>query len=86
MGRGLVVGWGLALGVGRGVALGVVLGVAVDVGVAVGVAVEVAVGVGVGVSPTNGAWIAAVIGEPVLKNPTVALILCGGTLASNRKL
>jgi len=68
------------------VALGVVLGVTVPVAVAVAVAVGVLVGVGVGVSPRNGAWIATVIGEPVLKNPTVALMLCGGTLASNLKL
>ena len=92
VGRGLAGGLGLTVGVGRGVALGVVLAVAVEVGVAVGVvvavavAVEVAVGVGVGVSPTNGPWMATVIGEPVLKNPTVALMLCGGMLASNRKL
>ena len=43
-------------------------------GVAVGVAVDVAVAVGVGVGvPPAGAWIATIIGEPVLKNPTVAL-------------
>jgi uncharacterized membrane protein len=71
-----------------GVVLGVVVAVGVEVGVAVGVAlaVAVAVGVGVGVSPEKGAWIATVIGEPVLKNPTVALTVCGGTFASNRKL
>ena len=56
---------------GRGVAVAV----AVDVGVAV--AVGVAVGVGVGVPPA-GAWIATIIGEPVLKNPTMALATCGG--------
>jgi len=61
----------------------VMVGVAVDeavavaVGVAVAVAVAVAVGVGVGVPPA-GAWIATIIGEPVLKNPTVALADCGG--------
>ena len=60
--------------------------VGVALGVTVAVAVAVAVGVGVGVSPTNDAWIATVIAEPVLKNPTVALMLCGGTLASNRRL
>ena len=49
--------------------------VAVEVGVAV--AVGVAVGVGVGVPPA-GAWIATIIGEPVLKNPTMALAACGG--------
>ena len=47
-------------------------------GVAVGVAVAVGVGVGVGVPPPAGAWIATIIGEPVLKNPTVALVACGG--------
>jgi len=51
----------------------VVVGVAVDVAVAV----AVAVGVGVGVPPA-GAWIATIIGEPVLKNPTVAVVACGG--------
>ena len=55
------------------------LGVGVGRGVAVGVAVDVAVAVGVGVGvPPAGAWIATVIGEPVLKNPTVALTACGG--------
>ena len=51
------------------------VGGAVDV--AVDVAVGVAVGVGVGVPPA-GAWIATIMGEPVLKNPTVALAACGG--------
>ena len=47
--------------------------------VAVAVAVAVAVGVGVGVlPPPPGAWIPTVMGDPVLKNPTVALALCGG--------
>jgi hypothetical protein len=57
----------------------VAVAVAVDVAVAVavGVGVGVAVGVGVGVPPA-GAWIATIIGEPVLKNPTVALAACGG--------
>ena len=52
-----------ALGVGRD------LGVGVGRGVAVGVALAVAVGVavGVGVAPPEGAWIATIIGEPVLK-------------------
>src|SRR5205814_8656229 len=45
-----------------------------------------AVGVGVGVSLALGAWIAVVMGEPVLKKPTVPLALCGGWSASNRKL
>ena len=52
-----------------------VVAVAVAVGVGVAVAVGVAVGVGV---PPAGAWIATIIGEPVLKNPTVALAACGG--------
>jgi hypothetical protein len=52
--------------------------VAVAVAVAVGVGVAVAVGVGVGVPPPAGAWIATIIGDPVLKNPTVALVLAGG--------
>ena len=53
--------------------------VAVDVAVAVGVAVGVAVAVGVGVGvPPAGAWIATIIDEPVLKNPTVALAAWGG--------
>ena len=73
MGLGLAVGEGL--GVDVGVAVGVSVGVAVAV--AVGVGVELAVGVGVGVPPV-GPWIAAIIGEPVLKKPTVALELCGG--------
>jgi len=62
-----------------GVALGDEVGVAVAVavGVDVGVGVELAVGVGVGVPPA-GPWIAAIMGEPVLKKPTVALELCGG--------
>ena len=49
---------------------------AVAVGVAV--AVAVGVGVGVGVAPAAGPWISTVIGEPVLKNPTVALVVSGG--------
>jgi len=54
----------------------VAVAVGVDVGVAV--AVAVAVGVGVGVPPPPGAWIPTVMGDPVLKKPTVALALCGG--------
>jgi hypothetical protein len=68
--------------VGRGLGDAVGLGVGVGRGVAVGVAVAV----GVGVAPPAGAWIATVIGDPVLKKPTVALALCGGWSASNRKL
>ena|SRR6266496_599154 len=83
VGRGLPKGLGLAVGEGLGVDVGVALGdevgvaVAVAVGVDVGVGVELAVGVGVGVPPA-GPWIAAIMGEPVLKKPTVALELCGG--------
>ena len=51
---------------------------AVAVGVAVGVVVAVAVGVGVGVTAPAGAWIATSMGDPVLKNPTVAFVLAGG--------
>ena len=40
--------------------------------------VAVAVGVGVGVAPAAGAWIETVIGEPALKNATVALVVSGG--------
>ena len=40
--------------------------------------VVLAVGVGVGVAPPAGAWIATIIGEPVLKKPIVALPACGG--------
>lgn len=66
MGRDLGIGVVLGVGVGRGVAVGV------EVGVAVGV------GVGVGVPPPAGAWIATVIGDPVLKKSTVASVACGG--------
>ena len=61
-----------------GVALAV--GVAVAVAVAVGVAVDVALAVGVGVGGVSppGAWIATVMGDPVLKKPTVASALPGG--------
>jgi hypothetical protein len=48
--------------------------------------VAVAVGVGEGVPNPLGPWIATVMGDPVLKKPTVALALCGGLFASNRKL
>ena len=77
VGRGRPTGLGLAVGEGLGVDVGVAVGVNVGVAVAVGVGVELAVGVGVGVPPV-GPWIVAIIGEPVLKNPTVALELCGG--------
>ena len=90
VGRGLGGGLDRGVGVGRGVAVAVAVTVAVGVGeivavaVAVGigltvaVAVAVAVGVGVGVAPPTGAWMATIIGEPVLKNPTVALDASGG--------
>lgn len=69
---------------GRDLGIGLVLGVGVGRGV--GVALGVGVGVGVGELPCTGAWIATVIGDPVLKKSTVALAGCGGWSASNRKL
>jgi len=74
--------------VGRDLGIGLVLGVGVvlGLGVAVGVAVGLGVGVGVGEPPCTGAWIATVIGDPVLKKSTVALAAWGGWSASNRKL
>ena len=54
------------------------LGGGLDLGVGVGRGVTVGVGVGVGVAPPAGAWIATIIGEPVLKKPIVALAACGG--------
>ena len=68
--------YGRGGGVGRGLSKGLGLGDGVGRGVAVDVAV--AVGVGVGVPLPAGAWIATVMGDPVLKNPTVALAFCGG--------
>jgi len=71
----------VAVGVGVGVGVKVAVGVGVRVGVGLAVAVAVgdglAVGVGVGVPPI-GAWIATMVGDPVLKYPTVALTPCGG--------
>ena len=69
-------------GVGRGLGAGTILGVGVGRGVAlgsggVGVAVGVTVAVGVGVAVPVGAWIETIIGEPVLKKPTVAVLACG---------
>ncbi len=49
-----------------------------SLGVGVAVGVVVGVGVGVGVAPPAGAWIATVMGEPVLKKPTDASVSCGG--------
>ena len=84
------VGVRVGVGVGVGVNVAVAVAVAVDVGVGLAVAVAVgdglAVGVGLGVPAPIGAWIATVIGEPVLKKPTVARAFCGGWLESNRKL
>ena len=52
-----------------------------------GVTLGLAVGVGVGVaSARTGASITTGIGEPVLKKPTVAVVVCGAWLESNRKL
>ena len=53
-------------------------GVGVGVGVEVGVGVTPGVGVGVGAHTSEGAWIATVIGDPVLKKPIVAVADCGG--------
>jgi hypothetical protein len=61
-------------GVGRILGIGLVRGVGVGRGVVVGVGV----GVGVGVPPPAGAWIATVIGGPVLKKSTAASVACGG--------
>ncbi len=60
------------------VAVAVGVDVAVALAVAAAVGVGVSVGVAVGVTPPAGAWIATVMGDPVLKKPTVALALCGG--------
>jgi hypothetical protein len=62
----------------QGEEVGVGVAVGVDVAVAVGVDVGLDVGVGVGVPPPPGDWIPTVMGDPVLKKPTVALALCGG--------
>ena len=90
VGRTLGGGMGRGVGVGRIVAVGVAVGggvaVAVGDGVVVGLAGGLGVGVGVPPPPSPGAWISAVIGEPVLKYPTVASTVWGGASASNRKL
>jgi hypothetical protein len=62
----------------QGEEVGVGVAVGVDVAVAVGVDVGLDVGVGVGVPPPPGDWIPTVMGDPILKKPTVALALCGG--------
>lgn len=76
----------VAVAVTVAVAVAVAVAVGVDVGVGDGVIPGLSVGVGVGVAGTPGPWIATAIGDPVLKKPTVALVLCGGPLASKRKL
>src|SRR4029077_2486178 len=84
-GRGCGVGRTLGIGFGRGEGGGRTVAVGVAAGVGVGVGLTVGVGVGVP-PPPPGAWISTVIGEPVLKKPTVALTVAGGWSASNRKL
>jgi hypothetical protein len=74
VGRGRDCGVDLGVGVARGVGVGVGVGVAVAVAVAVGVGVSV----GVGVAPPAGARIATIMGDPVLKKPTVASAFSGG--------
>ena len=83
---GVAVEVGVAVGVGENLAVAVAIAVGVTVAVAVAVGLGLAVGVGVGVPTAIGAWIATIIGEPVLKKPTVTLAFCGGWSASNRKL
>jgi len=87
-GGGVPVAVAVAVAVTVAVEVAVAVAVAVAVGVGEGVPVEVAVAVGVGegVPSPLGAWIATVIGEPVLKKPTVAFTACGGVLESKRKL
>ena len=63
---------------GRGGGVGRSRGEGPVLGVGLGRAVAVAVAVGVGVAPPVGAWIATIIGDPVLKKPTVAFPFCGG--------
>jgi hypothetical protein len=72
--------YGRGRGVGRVLGIGLLRGVGVGRGVAVGVevGVAVAVGVGVGLPLPAGAWIATVIGNPVLKKSTMAFVACGG--------
>src|ERR1044071_3251310 len=64
-----------ANGVGVGVGVNVAVGDGLAVGLGVGVGLAVGLGVGV---PPAGACIATVMGEPVLKKPTVARAFCGG--------
>lgn len=78
---------GLGVGVTRGVDVAVAVAVAVGVAAGVGVTVGVGLGGGVGVaSDMKGAITATLIGEPVLKKPTFAVLPLGGALESNRKL
>jgi len=86
-----VIGGSLGVGVGLGGGVTVAVAVAVAVGVGVGleggVTVAVAVAVGVGVaSAWSGAWPLTEIGEPVLKNPMLAVVSTGGVVESKRKL
>ena len=70
-----------------GVPVGVGVAVAVAVAVAVGVTDGLAVGVGVGVAfSSTGACTNTGMGDPVLKKPTVALVMCGAWVESNLKL
>jgi hypothetical protein len=56
-------------------------------GVLRGVTLGPGLGRGGGVGPSGvGPWISTKIGEPVLKNPIVAVVVCGGWSASNPKL
>lgn len=89
VGRGLGVALGgVAEGVGVGLGGGsLAVGVGDGGGVIVAVAIAVAVGVGDGVvSDCAGAWTLIEIGEPVLKNPMLAVVSAGGAVESNRKL
>ena len=54
------------------------VGVGLAVGLGEGDGVGTGVGVGVALIAAAGPWIATVIGEPVLKNPTEAVTPCGG--------
>ena len=58
--------------------MGVAVAVAVAVGVDVGVVLGLAVGVGLGVPLPAGPCVSTIIGEPVLKKPTIAFPSWGG--------
>jgi|SRR6266566_2429627 len=79
-------GVGVGVGVTVGVGVGVGVGLGVGVGVGIGGSLGVGDGPGVGVGPSPGAWISTEVGEPVLKKPTVAVVVTGGRSATNRKL